>query len=217
MSESIRLGVILAVSGGLMDAYSYIGRDQVFANAQTGNMLLLGISLAQKNWVDAVRYLFPVLAFTIGIAMADIVRIKLKKMSVLHWRQVSALTEALILIAVSFMPQSMNLWANSLASLACGIQVESFRKIRGNGAATTMCIGNLRSATQNVCEYWFTRDKERLEKGGLYFGLIVCFITGAVIGNEVLKVLHERTILVSSGLLLIAFAIMFIDKEQEKK
>ena len=35
MSETIRLGMILAVTGGFMDAYSYIERDQVFANAQT--------------------------------------------------------------------------------------------------------------------------------------------------------------------------------------
>ena len=39
MSESVRLGILLALSGGLMDAYSYIVRDRVFANAQTGNML----------------------------------------------------------------------------------------------------------------------------------------------------------------------------------
>ena len=36
MSESIRLGMLLAVSGGFMDAYSYIERDHVFANAQIG-------------------------------------------------------------------------------------------------------------------------------------------------------------------------------------
>ena len=40
MSETIRLGSLLAISGGFMDAYSYIYRDHVFANAQTGNILL---------------------------------------------------------------------------------------------------------------------------------------------------------------------------------
>ena len=46
MSESVRLGILLALSGGLMDAYSYIVRDRVFANAQTGNMLLFGVNLS---------------------------------------------------------------------------------------------------------------------------------------------------------------------------
>ena len=40
-SESVWLAMVLACSGGLMDAYSFLGRDKVFANAQTGNLLLL--------------------------------------------------------------------------------------------------------------------------------------------------------------------------------
>ena len=43
ISESIELGIILALAGGFMDVYSYIGRDHVFANAQTGNILLLSL------------------------------------------------------------------------------------------------------------------------------------------------------------------------------
>ena len=47
ISESIGLGTILALSGGFMDAYSYIERGKVFANAQTGNMLLFGVNLSE--------------------------------------------------------------------------------------------------------------------------------------------------------------------------
>ena len=50
MTETIRLGIVLAMAGGFMDAYSYLCRGQVFANAQTGNMLLMGINLAEQNW-----------------------------------------------------------------------------------------------------------------------------------------------------------------------
>ena len=46
ISESIELGIILALAGGFMDVYSYIGRDHVFANAQTGNILLVGVSIS---------------------------------------------------------------------------------------------------------------------------------------------------------------------------
>ena len=127
ISESIELGILLALSGGFMDAYSYIGRGGVFANAQTGNMLLLGVHLSEGDIPDAIRYLCPVLAFTFGIALSDIVR-NLGKGGHLHWRQISVVTEAIILAIVSFFPQSHNLLANSLTSLACGIQVETFRK-----------------------------------------------------------------------------------------
>jgi uncharacterized membrane protein YoaK (UPF0700 family) len=212
ISESIELGILLALSGGFMDAYSYIGRGEVFANAQTGNMLLLGVHLSEGNIPAAIRYLCPVLAFTFGIALADIVR-NSGIGSHLHWRQIVA--EAIILTIVSFLPQSHNLLANSLTSLACGIQVESFRKIHGNGIATTMCIGNLRSGTQNIYTFFQTKKREALEKGLLYYGIILCFICGAIIGNQCIKYFHERAILISSVLLLLAFIMMFITRDEE--
>ena len=61
ISESIRLGAILALSGGFMDAYSYMERGEVFANAQTGNMLLFGVHLSQGDFQNTMKYLFPVL------------------------------------------------------------------------------------------------------------------------------------------------------------
>lgn len=213
MSESIRLGVIMAMAGGFMDAYSYICREKVFANAQTGNMLLLGINIAEGNGRMAVRYLCPVVAFTIGIVLAEMIRLKTKDENHFHWRQISVLFEMLILAAVAFIPQRYNLAANSLTSLVCGIQVESFRKIHGNGIATTMCIGNLRSATQNICEYWNTGNKEAAGRGALYYGIIFTFVLGAVFGNFFIKILGEKAILVCAGLLLPAFVMMFIEKE----
>lgn len=79
MSESIRLGIILALSGGFMDAYSYMCRGKVFANAQTGNILLFGIYMSERQWDMAIRYLIPVIAFVTGIGVADLVRMKMKE------------------------------------------------------------------------------------------------------------------------------------------
>lgn len=201
MSESIRLGMLLAVSGGFMDAYSYIVRDHVFANAQTGNMLLFGVNLSEGNFTMAIHYFFPVFAFALGIALAELVHAG--KHQFLHWRQNAVLIEAAILMVVAFFPLSMNLLANSLTSFACGIQVESFRKIRGNGIATTMCIGNMRSGTQNLCHYLQSKKTEYLRDALLYYGIIACFVIGAVIGNFAIRFLYEKAILCCSGLLVI--------------
>ena len=216
ISESIELGILLALSGGFMDAYSYIGRGGVFANAQTGNMLLLGVHLSEGDIPDAIRYLCPVLAFTFGIALSDIVR-NLGKGGHLHWRQISVLAEALILIAVSFFPTALNLPANALTSFACGIQVESFRKIHGKGIATTMCIGNLRSGTENLHHYFHTKERHFLDTSLLYYGIIACFIVGAVIGNAAVQLFRTKAILGCSFLLLISFFMMFIDWEKKEK
>ena len=212
MSESIRLGIILALSGGCMDAYSYIQRGEVFANAQTGNMLLFGVNLSEGNYQAMLSYLFPVLAFAAGIALADTVRVR--EANLLHWRQIAVLAEALILIVVSFIPTTMNLPANALTSFACGIQVESFRKIHGRGIATTMCIGNLRSGTENLHHFVHTKERKYLDSSLLYYGIIASFIIGAVVGNAMVHIMHQRAILCCSVLLIITFFIMFIDREK---
>ena len=41
MSESLLTASMLSISGGLQDVYTYISRGHVFANAQTGNIVLL--------------------------------------------------------------------------------------------------------------------------------------------------------------------------------
>ena len=216
MSESVWLGMVLALSGGFMDAYSYLCRDEVFANAQTGNILLFGVNVVNQNFGVALHYLCPVLAFTVGIILSDVVRHKISQGNILHWRQIAVLVEAMIFFGVSFIPAGFSLIANSLISLACGIQVESFRTIHGNGIATTMCIGNLRSGTQNLCNYFATKEKKYIRKCGLYYGIILFFAIGAIIGSLVIQILQERAILVCSILLLIAFFMMFTELEWEK-
>ena len=67
ISESRRLAILLAVSGGFMDAYTYTFRGEVFANAQTGNIILLAINLSEGNFEKMLQYLFPVIAFAFGI------------------------------------------------------------------------------------------------------------------------------------------------------
>ena len=211
VSESIELGILLALSGGFMDAYSYIGRGEVFANAQTGNMLLFGVSLSEGNWELALTYLFPVASFSLGIMLADLFHTHAPE--IFHWRQVAIFLEALILLFVAFIPFNHNLFANSLTSLACGIQVEAFRKIHGHGIATTMCIGNLRSAMQNVDDFLETHKQSSIANALLYLLIITCFIGGAVIGNLMLKQFGQYAIICCSLVLFICFLIMFIDRE----
>ena len=214
ISESLELGIILALAGGFMDVYSYIGRDHVFANAQTGNILLVGVSISEGNWALAGRYFFPVVSFAVGIMLADLVHERFG--SVIHWRQVTVFFEAVILLGVSFIPGGdFNLLANCLTSFACGMQVESFRKIHGHGIATTMCIGNLRNALQNVDDYIITHKRGFLENGLLYFGVIFTFVFGAVLGNWCIEHMGLHAIVVASVLLFVAFAIMFIDRERD--
>ncbi|MEA4894509.1 MAG: YoaK family protein [Oscillospiraceae bacterium] len=213
ISESIQLGIILALSGGLMDAYTYVCRGHVFANAQTGNILLFGVNLSEGSFSTALPYFYPVLAFTLGIVMSEVTKRRYRRLLRLHWMQITILLEAAILLLVAFLPQAMNVPANCLVSFACGVQVQSFRTINGNGIATTMCIGNLRTATQHISDYLYDKDKSLLHKGLLYYGIILIFAIGAIIGYKLVRIWAEKAIIVSSILMLLGFFLLFFEKE----
>ncbi|MCE5235705.1 MAG: YoaK family protein [Clostridiaceae bacterium] len=214
-SESFPVAALLSLSGGLMDAYSYLYRDKVFANAQTGNMLLFGVNLSTGNFPEALRYLVPVLAFALGIALAELVRHRFKGNGRIHWRQAALAIEMLCLAAAAFFPQSLNLIANSLISFACGAQLEGFRKVNGSGIATTMCIGNLRASIQAFCDFGFAKNKGALKSGLLYLSIISLFVVGAVLGNLCVSLFKEFAILACLPFLGAAFLLMLNNEEQD--
>ena len=141
---------LLTLSGGLQDAYTYLRRGKVFANAQTGNIVLLGQSLFDGDWSRAARYLLPVLAFALGVAAAEFLRLRPSR---LHWQRRVLLWEIFLLFLVGFIPHSLDQLANALVSFSCAMQVQSFRKMESFPFASTMCIGNLRSGMEALCAF----------------------------------------------------------------
>ena len=97
MSEAFITSVFLAMSGGFQDAYTYFTRDEVFSNAQTGNVILMSHNFMTGQWGEGLRYLFPVLAFAIGVVAAERIQNTFKYAKKLHWRQMILLIEILIL------------------------------------------------------------------------------------------------------------------------
>ena len=68
MSEAFLTVAFLSLSGGLQDAYTYIYRGHVFANAQTGNIVLLAQGVMEGDAQRILSYLMPLTFFALGIA-----------------------------------------------------------------------------------------------------------------------------------------------------
>lgn len=208
-SESLPVGLLLALTGGMLDAYTYLCRGQVFATAETGNIVLLSIHLAQGEWRQAAYYLMPIIAFTAGVLVTELLRRRLGE-GRLHWRQSILLVECLVILAVSQLPQGrLDPLANILISFTSAVQIESFRKFRGCGCATTMCTGNLRSGTEHLFR-WLKHQSGTSGRDALvYYGLISAFILGAVLSGLCARLLGGYTVAVSCVPLLAAFGLMF--------
>ncbi len=193
---------LLTLSGGLQDTYTYLRRGRVFANAQTGNIVLLGQSLFDGDWLRAARYLLPVLAFALGVAAAEFLRLRPSK---LHWQRRVLLWEILLLFLVGFIPHSLDQLANALVSFSCAMQVQAFRKMEGFAFASTMCIGNLRSGVEALCAFTRTGDHQERRKAHLYFLVILLFALGAEAGSLAVELLDLPAIWLSCALLALGF------------
>lgn len=62
-TNSLPVGLALAFAGGFFDAYTYLTRGGVFANAQTGNIVLMSLAAARGDAKAAAYYLLPICAF----------------------------------------------------------------------------------------------------------------------------------------------------------
>ncbi len=207
-SETFLLSAVLALSGGFQDAYTYNVRDEVFSNAQTGNIVLMSQHLMEGDWATALHYLFPLFAFALGVFVAEQIGHRYKTYTKLHWRQIVVAIELLLLLIVGFIPTQYNIIATALVSFACSMQVQTFRKVHGYGYASTMCIGNLRSGTESLSIYLRDKKPEALRKSLHYYGIICVFAIGAGAGGICSLHIGLRAIWVSSLLLCIAFGMM---------
>lgn len=217
MSQSYIVGLLLAFAGGYLDVYTYVCRGGVFANAQTGNMVLLAISAAESDFGKVFKYLLPILAFMLGILVTELVKSRYRYNTAIHWRQIVIALEFIVLLIIAFVPSGIqDDLVNIAVAFVCSMQVESFRKFEGKSAyATTMCTGNLRSATEHLFFSGLNKNKEERNTSLKYYGIIAIFIVGAFVSMKVSQRVGEKSILVACFLLAAVFGLMYIPSEQQ--
>lgn len=209
MSESLITISCITLSGGFQDAYTYFARGKVFANAQTGNIVLMASHFFEGDWLAGAKYFVPLLFFAFGVFAAEQIEGSHKQKKKIHWRQMVLIPEIVLLLISGFLSEDWNLLVNSMISFACAMQVQAFRKWNGNAYASTMCIGNLRSGMANLSCYMRSHDQNTLHKSLYYFLVIFIFFLGAGIGYLAVKYYSLHAIWFSSAALAVAAICMW--------
>lgn len=211
MSESFWTIAFLTLSGGFQDAYSYFARGHVFANAQTGNIIFLSQSVVTGNLGQFLHYSIPLAFFCLGFFAAGEVWYHFRHFKKVHWRQMVLGVEIFLLFLVPWIGN--DIIANSMISFACAMQVQSFRKVRGQVFSSTMCIGNMRGMMENLDLYLHTRKRPYLLKFNNYVRVLLMFFAGAAAGALVVEQIGLWSIWVCCGLLLISLCLMFFHED----
>jgi uncharacterized membrane protein YoaK (UPF0700 family) len=176
--------VLLAMSSGLVDAVLYILHGHVFAYAMTGNLVLLGVSVATRDAGEIFRHLVPLLGFAAGVLAGK---------SMLRWRRSLVIPVTMLLQVAVLLLAGVLAGRSASSALVIGLSTSGgmlitvLRKVGEVPFNITFMTGNLRSVIDGAFDVAFPPpDSSVARQGALQFRIVglTCagFLVGAAIG-----------------------------------
>ena len=213
-NESLAVGFLLAVVGGFLDAYSYVGH-RVFANAQTGNVVLVAVDSAAGHWRQAALRLVPILAFVVGIAAAE----TLGRPRVRQWLRrplrVALAVEIMILAALAILPDSApDLLVTVPISFAAAMQFATFRILVDTPYSTVTATGNLRIMAVSAYRWMADRDVSGRQQAGRFAAIVAAFAGGAVLGGVTTNRFGTPAVGIAAALLVVTLVLVIAETRQ---
>ena len=215
-SQTYLAALLLTLTGGYLDAYTYYARGGVFANAQTGNIIKLGLRLAEGKISACLNYLIPICAFTLGVAAVLVIESAFRRRSIRYIRRMVILAEVITFAAAAFVPlaEETNIIANTLVSFGCAMQMEAFRSFGGEAIVTTVSTGNLCKGIVYLYKAVTQKKAEDLSSALRYIVIVFVFIGGVFLGAVLTPHLSALSILVPCALLAVLLVIITIRYRQ---
>lgn len=160
--ESLKIGIILSLVGGILDAHTFLFRNGVFANTQTGNIVLLALFLNTNKTEKTIQCVLSIFAFVFGVFLTEFVKKQIKNRIFFNHITITLVVEILLLLFTStFSKNQHNTATIVIISFVCSLQTNVFKSLKGSTYATTMCTGNLRTASSNLFSGLFSKNKKK--------------------------------------------------------
>ena len=175
----------MASAGGFLDAFTYIGHGHVFANAMTGNVVLLGVALAGGDLRQSFVHVVPILAFLAGVMVAKLIHEPPLSRKFTRPHLTCLIFEIAFLLAVGFAtPAFPNLWLTLGIAFVASLQLGTFAKVRGAKYASTFTTGNLRTLSESIVTLFLNpRDEDARILCAAFAIVCTAFFIGATIGG----------------------------------
>lgn len=181
---TLPVAALLTLSGGFLDAFTWIGHGHVFANAMTGNVVLLGVFATAGNWAQAWRHLPPIIAFICGVLTARLIGRGASPPLLRYPGLTSLLVEIVFLFGAAWLPASFPDLPLVLGlSFVAALQNSSFPKVRDRAYNSVMTTGNLRQFADGLFLIFQPgQRREGLEQATIFGMICFHFLLGAILG-----------------------------------
>lgn len=195
---------LIAVAG-FWGAYTYLLRGNVFCNAQTGNVVLMGLALGSAEWAKAGYYLVPISAYILGAFVSELM-----------------LIEMIAVLGRGFLPETAPVQiCQVVINFVASMQYNTFRQAEGVPVATTFATNHIRQIGVGLAKelrHRHSADKSHRRKLARHCGMLFFFILGAVTGTVFCHLLVGRAIwLTMIPLGIIFLTLLHADRTTEKE
>jgi len=202
--RALSISCLLIASAGFLDSFAWLRHGHVFTNAQTGNIVLIWVSIAGRDWSNALRYLPPLLAFFPGILAAQWIRTR---------KLAPAWSAAVIVAAEIAIIGSLGILSDVVASqvttagiaFAMAMQNSGFEKVGEWSFTSVVTTGNLRSLGEALfASLSGSEGKQTWRKTATLAAICGSFAVGAGVGAVTTDLVADWALTLPIGALLLA-------------
>ncbi|MFJ3791393.1 YoaK family protein [Kitasatospora sp. NPDC090091] len=213
-TDKLPAGALLAAVGGFLDAYT-LTRHGVFANLQSGNVVLFCVQVTSRHWHAAALRLVPVGAFIIGVLAVELLGTPRAVTIVRRPIRLVLTIEIALLTMLATLPGNLPAPVTTVTvSFVAALQFSTFTTLHGEPYATLMTTGNLRQFVVAVHQCLTRRDRRSARRAQLYGVVVGAFSGGALVGVICTRRFGEPAIAVAAGLLVGVLALLIRESRQ---
>jgi uncharacterized membrane protein YoaK (UPF0700 family) len=202
-----QVAMLLGSAGGFLDAFTWLGHGGVFANAQSGNVVLLAVGLATAHWSQALRHIPPIVEFLAGVFTEHLLRTHEARRG--HHRSAlfSLGVEIVLLLLVAMLPRDFPDLPIVLGiAFVAALQNSGFTKVEKLAYNSVMTTGNLRRTAETFFAGLTTpRDPDALRQTSVFASICTTFAVGACLGAFVTARLSNAAVILPAAALALAF------------
>ncbi|MCX8743343.1 DUF1275 domain-containing protein [Lactobacillus sp. B3795] len=199
------IAILLAITSGGIDAYTFIEQGGVFAGLQTGNSILFGISLANHDFAQSLKYIFSIIFFALGIV---IIKVMQRKLDSINTRKVIIMFYEIVVIMIVglLVKDTSSVLIVGLLSLVSAAQLQEFKLLKGNPFNPLMMTGNISKIANNA--YLALADHDKKAKSLLIDTIMV--ITSFILGTFIMGIVDHYLNAYSVLVLIIPLSLVII-------